>query len=49
MDLENIIDFFHFEFLLESIGFLFGLELLWQFFFHNWISNFLTLFITTIC
>lgn len=49
MDFENIINMINFDFLLESIGFLFGLELLWHFFFQNWISSFLSLFITTTC
>ena len=48
MDFENIIEIIHFEFLLESIGFLFGLELLWHLFFHQGLSSLLSLFLITI-
>lgn len=49
MNFKNIIDMIHFELLLESMGFLFGLALLWNFFFQQKLSFLLSLFITSIC
>lgn len=48
MDLENIIETIHFEFVLEGIGTIFGFGLLWQLFFQQGISSLLALFISTI-
>ncbi len=48
MDFEHILETIQFDFVLEGIGFLFGLLLLWQLFFQQKLSTLLTLFLMTL-
>lgn len=49
MDFNDFMEIIHFDFLLESLGFLFGFHLLYQLFFQKGLYTFISLFITTIC
>lgn len=49
MDFKNIIETIHFELVIEGIGVLFGISLIWEMIFHNGLQHLLSLFLITIC
>lgn len=49
MDLDTIIEITCFELVLEGLGAIFGIGLLWKFLFQDTIPYLLSLFIHTIC
>ena len=49
MDFENIIETINFELVLEGLGTIFGVGLLWKLFFQQGLLPFLSLFLSTIC
>lgn len=49
MELKNIIETINFELVIEGIGVIFGISLLWGLLFSDEFQHFLSLFLTTIC
>ena len=49
MELKQILETIHFDFVLEGLGIVFAITLLWNLFFSQEIQYLLSLFLTTIC
>ena len=49
MNFKDILEQIQFELILEGLGMIFGIALLWKLIFHPNIHLLLSLFITTIC
>lgn len=49
MELKNIIETINFELVVEGLGALCGISLLWELLFHRGLPHLLSLFLATIC
>lgn len=49
MDFKTIIETINFELVIEGVGAIFGIGLLWQLFFRQGLYTLFSLFITTLC
>ena len=49
MNFKNIIETINYELVIEGIGALFGIALLWKFLFQNGLQELLSLFLITVC